>query len=176
MLAVACTTTTKETSPAVEVPITNNLQLKACRIYSSEFAILDPNDAGRLIQEYRYNKRGFVNELIRYGIDGTIIAQFDIYGEENPFPTPGKPIYVDTVLTTMSLGNEGIVNKKELKKYNTKGLLVEASLFSDEVDIVQKNTYEYNNENRIIKDIYWDIDLDEPMQVVRYEYEFFEEK
>lgn len=172
----SCSQPVKEHNQKITAPINDTMLMKACCIYSSEFAILDPNDAGRLIQEYRFNKRGFVNELIRYGMDGSIIAQFDIYGEENPFPSPGNLVYVDTVLTLINLDTQGEISKKEVNKYNDKGLLNESTLYSINDEMIQKNTYEYNAENRIIKDIYWDVELNEPMQVVRYEYTFFTKK
>lgn len=174
-LFLRCSSPEKETTKEVFVPVETQQfrDIKACRIYSSEFAILDSEDKGRLIQEYRFNKKGFVNELIRYGMDGEIIAQFDIYGQDNPFPHAGKPVFSDTVLTVTSISNDGEVSKKEIKKYNEVGLLVEASLYLQDGSLIQKNTYAYDPNDRIAKDVYWDVDLNEPMQVVRYEYEFY---
>ncbi len=150
-----------------------NQTIKVCKIYSSDFAILNPNEKGQLIQEFRFNKEGYVNELIRYGMDGEIIGRFEISGKNTPFPMPEKPVYVDTVLTVVNIDSVGVINNKEVKTYNKNGLLIEVVFYHENDKLIKKNTYEYNSNGFIISDTYWDTDLNKPNQIIRYEYEFF---
>lgn len=147
--------------------------IKSCKIYSSDFAMFDPTDQGLLIQEFLFNRQGFVTDLIRFDVKGNIINHFDITGQQNPFPMPGKPEFVDTVLTIINYDNTGIQTHKEVKEYNQDGLLVAAHFYQGDTLLMKKNTFEYDSLNLIWKDIYWDIELNQPRQVVIYKYEFF---
>ena len=149
------------------------LKIKVCKMYSSDFVLLDPNDPGQLMQEFRFNRKGFVNELIRYGLDGEIIGRFDILGENTPFPMPSKPEYVDTVLTIIDIDSLDIIKSKEIKTYNSQGLLIEVKVFENENILISKNTFNYDENGMIKEDVYWDIDLDKPKQKIRYEFEYF---
>ncbi len=155
----------------------NNLpqahNIRFCRIYSSDFVLLNPDEKGQLIQEFRFNQKGFVNELIRYGMDGEVIGKFDITGENTPFPISGKPEFVDTMLTVFNIDTLGVIKGKEVKTYNTNGLIIEVRFYRGENELVKKNTYKYNNQNMILEDVYWDVDLDKPKQIIRYEFEYF---
>ncbi|OFX60496.1 MAG: hypothetical protein A2W84_05280 [Bacteroidetes bacterium GWC2_40_13] len=148
-------------------------QIKSCKIYSSDFAMFDPNDQGQLIQEYLFNSEGSVTDLIRYDVEGNEINRFDITGEQNPLPMPGKPEYVDTVLTIVGYDSLGNQLRKEVKIYNQSGLLEEVDFYEGDTVLLKKNTYEYDSLNMIWKDIYWDIELKQPRQVIIYKYEFF---
>lgn len=149
------------------------LKIKVCKMYSSDFVLLDPNDPGQLMQEFRFNRKGFVNELIRYGLDGEIIGRFDIFGENTPFPMPAKPEYVDTVLTIIDIDSLNIIKSKEIKTYNSQGLLIEVNVFENENILISKNTFNYDQSGMIKEDVYWDVDLDKPKQKIRYEFEYF---
>jgi len=149
------------------------LNIQVCKIYSSDFVLLDPNDKGLLIQEFRFNRQGYVNELIRYGIDGEILGKFDIYGENTPFPMPGKPEYVDTALVVVNIDSIGGIIGSEVKIYNANGLLTEVRFYEGESTLVKKNTYKYNSKGIIQEDIYWDVELNKPKQIIRYEFEYF---
>ncbi len=149
--------------------------IRVCKMYSSDFVLLDPSEKGQLIQEFRFNRNGFVNELIRYGMDGEIISRFDISGENTPFPLPGKPQFVDTVLTVVNFDSLGIVVGKEVKVYSPKGLIVEVRFYEGENQLIRKNTYKYNTQDMILEDVYWDVDLDRPKQKIRYEFEYFKD-
>lgn len=150
-------------------------KVASCKIYSADFVLIDPNDKGLLIQEFIFNKKGFVNELIRYNLDGEITGKFDIFGEHTPFPMPEKPIYIDTLITVFEIDSTGNIKNKEMKSYNELGLLIEYAIYSNEDELVKKNTYSYNNQGFITEDIYWDIDLMKPKQKIRYEYEYFKD-
>ncbi|MBI9067390.1 MAG: hypothetical protein JEZ09_08870 [Salinivirgaceae bacterium] len=153
--------------------IAEDLKISACRIYTADFVMIDPNDKGLLLQEFLFNKKGFVHEFIRYDINGEITDKFDLYGELTPFPTYANPEYIDTVLMVIEIDSIGEIMRKELKTYNSDGLLIESSFYG-KFDVLQsKNTYEYNNNGMIICDIYWDVELMKPKQIVRYEYEYF---
>jgi hypothetical protein len=149
--------------------------IKSCKVYSADFVALNPTDSGQLIQKFNFNRKGFVNELVRYGLNGEVIEKFDITGNNTLFPLPGKPQYMDTVLTTFDMDSIGKMNQKEIKKYNKDGLLIECSYFDGENKLLRKNTYQYNELRLIAKDIYWDVELGAPQQVIRYEYELFKE-
>jgi hypothetical protein len=148
------------------------IKLKTCKIYSSDFVLLDPNDKGQLMQEFRFNKLGYVNELIRYGLDGEILGTFDIRGQNNPFPFPEKPSYFDTVLTVLTIDSLDIIKQKEVKIYNTQGLLIETRFYNETNNLTRKNTFTYDTLGLIQQDLYWDIELNKPKQMIRYEYEF----
>jgi len=149
------------------------LKIKVCRMYSSDFVLLDPNEKGLLMQEFRFNKNGFVNELIRYDLDGEIVGRFDILGENTPFPMPGDAEFVDTVITVLDTESLDIVNGKEIKVYNNKGLLIEVRFYEGQNQLVKKNTYNYDSNRMIKEDVYWDLELDKPKQKIRYEFEYF---
>jgi hypothetical protein len=146
--------------------------ISSCKIYTYDFEFSDENNPGQLMQEFRFNKQGHVNELIRYGIQGEIVSRFDISGNSNPFPISDKPQYIDTVLTIIDLDPSGNVRQKEVKKYNLEGLIVSSEIFIGDDSLIRRNTYNYNNLGLITEDIYWDIDLQKPRQVIRYKYEF----
>ena len=148
-------------------------KIKTCRVYSSDFVLLDPNDQGKLIQEFRFNKKGFVNELIRYDMNGEVIGKFDIYGENTPFPVPGKPQYYDTLFVIINYDSLGNAINKEVKQYNFNGWLSMVEYYVGEDTLVRKNTYKYDNFGIITEDIYWDVDLNRPKQKIRYEFEYF---
>lgn len=169
--AAACTNTPQKKQ---SLPLTKDMpqQIKACKIYSSDFALLNPEERGTLIQEFRFNKKGFVNELIRYGLEGEVLARFDISGENTPFPLPGMREYMDTVLTIVELDELGIITHKEIRTYNADGFLIEVTQRDADNKISNKNTYEYHSNGLIHKDIYWDTELDKPKQIIWYEYEF----
>ncbi|MDA3891144.1 MAG: hypothetical protein PF517_05710 [Salinivirgaceae bacterium] len=152
---------------------TASSKVKVCKMFQSDFVLLNPNEEGHLIQEFRFNKKGFVNELIRYGMDGEIIGRFDILGEHTPFPMPGKPEFVDTVLTVVNFDEGGNIKGKEIKMYNTLGLLIQVEFYEGDSNLVNKNTYTYDKQNMILEDIYWDVDLDKPKQKIRYKFEYF---
>ncbi|PKP09341.1 MAG: hypothetical protein CVU09_11730 [Bacteroidetes bacterium HGW-Bacteroidetes-4] len=146
--------------------------IKACKIYSSDFAILNPNERGSLIQEFRFSNKGYVNELIRYDMNGEILARFDITGENTPFPLPGAKEYMDTVLTVIEFDKLGAIKHKEIRSYNADGFLIEVNIRDADNSLINKNTYEYHPNGLIHKDIYWDTELDKPKQIIWYEYEF----
>jgi hypothetical protein len=168
---VRCSVSDDNDGKAVESHKTDII--KSCKMYSSNFVILDPDDAGVLIQEFRFNKKGFVNELIRYDINGKIIGRFDILGENTPFTTHNKPQFTDTVIAITNIDSLGVVEDRSLKTYNKKGLLVKEEFFENDSNLVKKNTYKYNSDNLILEDIYWDIEMDKPKQKIRYEYEYY---
>lgn len=149
-------------------------KIKVCKVYSSDFEFLDSKNKGLLIQEFRFNKDGHVRELIRYGIDGQITSRFDIFGESSPFPVTDSPEFKDTTITSVELGLMGDIRIKETKHYNIDGKLTEVMVLNGEDSLIQKNTYEYNPEGYITKDIYWDVDLNTPEQVMKYEYQYQE--
>lgn len=149
--------------------------IKSCKMYSADFVALNPNDSGQLIQKFNFNRKGFVNELIRYGLNGEVVEKFDILGNNTMFPLPEKPQYMDTVLTTFEMDSLGKTSQIEVKKYNKDGLLIESSYFDGDNKLLRKNTYQYNELRLITKDIYWDVELAMPLQVIRYEYELFKE-
>jgi hypothetical protein len=146
--------------------------ISSCKIYTYDFEFSDENNPGQLLQEFRFNKQGLVNELIRYGIQGEVVSRFDITGNSNPFPMSDKPQYIDTVLTIVDLDPVGNVRQKEIKKYNTKGLIVSVEIFANRDSLISRNTYTYNKQGLIAEDIYWDLDLQKPRQVIRYKYEY----
>ena len=150
--------------------------IKSCKVYSSEFVLFDPNDKGILIQEFNFNKKGFVNELIRYDMNGEVIGEFDIYGENNPFPMPSNPEYVDTLLTVINYDSLGVIINKEVKQYNIYGWLAMVEFYDGDSTLVKKNTYKYNNFGIIKEDVYWDVELNKPKQKIRYEFEYFTDK
>ena len=156
-----------------EINLQQQCKIKVCKMYSSDFVLLDPNERGQLIQEFRFNRKGFVNELIRYGMDGEIISRFDIFGENTPFPMPGKPEFVDTVLTVVNFDSLGVIKGKEVKAYSINGLITEICFYEGKNSLIKKNTYKYNNQDMILEDVYWDVDLDKPKQKIRYEFEYF---
>jgi len=147
--------------------------IKVCKMYSSYFVLLDPNDKGLLIQEFRFNRKGFVNELIRYGIDGEVIGRFDIFGENTPFPMPGQPQFTDTAIIVLDIDSLSEVISKEKKVYNSEGFLMRVEFFVGEDSLTRKNTYKYNSEGYILEDIYWDVDIDKPKQKILYKYEYY---
>ncbi len=148
-------------------------KIKVCRIYSSDFELLDTTKQGQLYQEFYFNRDGFVRELVRYDNQGQILGRFEISGEDTPFPIPGNAVYVDTVLTIATLGEGGHLRETELKRYNHLGLLTETCIYDSNDVMVRKNSYNYNQWGYIIEDIYWDIELNTPAQVIRYEYEYY---
>jgi len=147
-------------------------KIKSCKVYSSDFEILDNKNKGQLIQEFRFNKDGHVRELIRYGMQGEIISRFDIFGESSPFPVTDSPQFVDTTITSTELGLMGDIRVKETKHYNQSGKITDILVYNGNDSLVQKNTYEYNPEGYIVKDIYWDVELNVPAQVMNYEYQY----
>lgn len=178
IILFGCNQNSKNTDTLIEnsessFSIEENWNIKICKMYQSDFVLIDPNEKGQLIQEFRFNKEGYVNELIRYGIDGEIISRFDIYGEHTPFPLPGKPEFMDTVLTVFNFNTSGMVSGKEVKIYNETGLLIQVDFFEGEDSLVKRNTYNYDKNNMIKEDVYWDVELDKPKQKIRYEFEYF---
>lgn len=159
-------------------PIPENntvLKIKSCKVYTADFGLLDEGSPGLLIQEFRFNKEGFVRELIRYDNMGNVTGNFEITGTESPFPLPDKPEFMDTTIINEEYGTMGDLRKKEIKSYNSNGLLTEVRLFNSQDSLKQKNTYEYNPEGYVSKDIYWDVELNTPIQVINYVYEFYPE-
>lgn len=176
LIISSCVQNSKETeinNDGSEANVGKEWNIKVCKMYQSDFVLIDPNEKGQLIQEFRFNKEGFVNELIRYGIDGEIVGRFDIYGEHTPFPLPGKPEYTDTVLTVFNFDTSGMVAGKEIKIYNEIGLLTQVDFYAGEDSLIKRNTYKYDKNNMIQEDVYWDVDLDKPKQKIRYEFEYF---
>lgn len=157
----------------VMTPINSGI-IKSCKMFSSDFVLLDPNDNGLLIQEFKFNRKGFVNELVRYGMNGEVIGRFDIFGENTPFPMPGKPQFTDTAICIVDIDNLGVVKSKESKAYNSKGFLIKVEFYKGDSNLLKKNTYKYNDAGYIIEDVYWDVDLDAPKQKMLYRYEYFE--
>ncbi len=149
--------------------------IKKCKIYSADFVALNPDEKGQLIQAFAFNRQGFVNELVRYDIEGKVVDKFDIKGNNTLFPIPNTLQFIDTIVTTFDMDSLGILHEKEVKQYNSNGLLVELSYFDGQNKTVRRNTYQYDSLNLITEDIYWDIELNTPRQVIRYEYEFFKE-
>ncbi len=155
---------------------TNNApKIKKCKIYSSNFAFSDSLDKGMLIQEFRFNKNGYTNELIRYDLDGNVIGKFDITGQNNPFPLPEKLQYIDTVLTMIEFDSIGEIKEKTIKTYNSKGLISEILYYDGDSLLIKKNTYQYNKYGLVTEDIYWDLGINTPKQKIIYEYEFYSE-
>lgn len=150
----------------------NPVKIKICKVYSSDFGLLDTDSPGQLIQEFHFNKDGHVRELRRFGSDGKIINRFEIDGETSPFPLDKSNEFIDTTVTNVEYGTMGDTRKKEVKTYNKNGLLVEVKLYNQADSLKQKNTYEYNKEGYISKDIYWDIELNIPIEVINYRYEY----
>jgi hypothetical protein len=173
LLLAACTHVKQDTAENKAADDTLVWNIKSCKIYSSDFEFADPGAEGMLIQEFKFNKKGFVNELIRYDMEGNEIARFDIFGENNPLPIPGKPLYIDTVLTVVELDSQGEMRQKEVKKYSENGWLTEVLIYDGSNGLIKRNTYKYNALGLIIEDIYWDIELDIPKQVIKYRYAYF---
>lgn len=171
LMGTAChNTPQKDTTRTYANELPGNI--KACKIYSSDFAILNPEEKGSLIQEFRFNNKGYVNELIRYDLNGEILARFDITGQNTPFPLPGAKEYMDTVLTVIEFDKLGAIKHKEIRSYNADGFLIEVNIRDANNSLINKNTYEYHPNGLIQKDIYWDTELDKPKQIIWYEYEF----
>lgn len=147
--------------------------IKACKMYSSDFVLLNPDDKGLLIQEFRFNSKGYVNELIRYGIDGEIVGRFDIFGKNTPFPLPGKPQFIDTAIVVLDIDRLSVIKSKEKKVYNSEGFLMRVEFYKGKNELIRKNTYIYNREGFILEDVYWDVDLNKPKQKILYKYEYF---
>lgn len=147
--------------------------VKICKIYSSDFEVLDTTLPGQLIQEYYFNRDGYVRELIRYGSQGEVIGRFKIDGTDSPFPQPVNPLVTDTVITSKNYSKNGILRDIEIKHYNSKGLIEEICYYDTANNITKRNTFKYNNYGYIIEDIYWDIELEIPAQVIRYKYEYY---
>lgn len=166
ILAYSCSNT-KEDKEATQYKIKN------CKVYSADFGLLDETNPGLLMQEFAFNEEGYVRELIRYDNDGQISGQFEIKGKESPFPLPESPEFKDTTILNAEYGTLGDLRKKEIKKYNSHGLLIEVQLFNSQDSLKQKNTYEYNSEGFVCKDIYWDVELNTPIQIINYQYEFY---
>lgn len=150
--------------------------IKTCKVYSSDFVLLDDESPGIIIQEFQFNDAGQVSKLIRYGNDGEITSTFDINGEESPFPLAIHSEFTDTTISHTDYGTMGDVRKTEVMEYNEAGYLQEIRLYNSIDSLKQKNTYKYNEEGYIQKDIYWDVELDAPMQVINYEYEYNDNK
>ena len=169
----SCTHVSKKQAEDKKLEEELSWNIKSCKIYSSDFEFANPGAEGMLMQEFKFNKKGFVNELIRYDMQGNEIARFDILGENNPLPIPEKPIYIDTVLTVVELDSQGEMRQKEVKKYSESGWLTEVLIYDDRDSLIKRNTYKYNALGLIVEDVYWDIDLDVPKQVIKYRYEYF---
>ncbi len=148
-------------------------KIKVCRIYSSDFEAMDTTQKGQLLQEFYFNLDGYVRELVRYDSQGQVIGRFEITGEDTPFPMPKEPTYFDTVLTIATLGPNGHLRETELKRYNKSGMLTETCLYDSTDALFKKNTYNYNQWGYITEDIYWDLELNAPSQVIRYLYEYY---
>lgn len=164
---------TKSTVKEVVMVSLDSWKIKTCKVYSSDFEALDSENPGQLIQEFHFNRKGFANELVRYGNNGNIVGKFDILGENTPFPITNTPEFIDTMLIVNQLKSDGEIYRKEVNKYNKNGLLIETIQYNSNGDLTAKNTYTYNKQGLITKDIYWDIELDAATQVIRYKYEYF---
>jgi len=166
LVSISCQNTSKQNSTE------NAPKIKVCKVYSSDFGLLDNESPGQLIQEFHFNNDGHVRELRRFGIDGSMIGRFEIDGQSSPFPLEKNNDFVDTTITEVDFGTMGDTRKKEIKTYNKKGLLIEVRLYNQADSLKQKNTYEYNKEGYISKDVYWDNELNAPIEVINYRYEY----
>ncbi len=172
LLIAACNLNTHK-KESTKNPV--DLKIRSCKMYSSDFVMVDPNEKGQLMQEFRFNRKGFVNELIRYGMDGEVVGRFDILGENTPFPLPGKPEFRDTAITVVDLDSLENIKGIEVKSYNSAGLLVDVKYFLGADSLIRHNTYNYDQNGLIKEDIYWDTDLDKPKQKITYEFEYFDD-
>ncbi len=148
-------------------------QVQSCMVYTSDFALLDPNDLGMLIQKFEFNGHGFVCEMVRYGFNGEIVGRFKIDGNECPLPIPDMVSYKDTTVEFKELNPNGLLISKLVKSFNTDGMLTAIEETDGKGVLLRKNTYTYNERGLISQDIYWDVDLDLPTHKINYVYEYY---
>lgn len=156
----------------------NNLykkyHVKKMNQYAQDLAFYEPNDRGRIIQTYSFNKQGQIIKVIRYDKSGNICftEEIDPDTESGDNKLIVKESESDS-LTIRNFGPEGELRDKVSYRYNDKGLKEAMIRKNKNGKVVEKITYKYYPNGLLKQDIYWNMDIEKPEQIINYEYEYY---
>lgn len=141
-----------------------------CKMYSSEFSMGQLSENGRLIMEFKYNADGYVVEMVRYNMDGSVNHRLSVEPSDSAPVSSQNTSYAGQTIETATMDSAGQVIQKTVISYNQSGNITERFVVKNNLDTISHNSYKYNEAGLITEDIYWDMELKEPVQVIRYEY------
>lgn len=142
--------------------------------YTNDLAFIEPNNIGRLLQITTFNKKGQEIKIVRFDKSGNICFTEDI----NPIVEQGKNKVdeleiLDDSITVTTLNPEGKPIDKISHTYNDEKQIISTIRIDKDGVLAEKMTFEYYSNGLIKKDIYWNVDLNKPEQIITYQYEYF---
>lgn len=148
--------------------------IKSMIQYSHDLAFIEPENIGRIIQITSFNRKGEVVKIIRYDKYGNVCFT------ENIDPNKGKgknkldvPDLFEDSITVTNINPQGKPIEKIFNTYNDHKQII-STIKKDQNGLMsEKITFKYYPNGLIMKDIYWNVDLDKPEQIINYKYEYF---
>ncbi len=142
--------------------------------YAHDLAFYEPEDKGRLIQSYFFNENGEIIKVIRYDKGGNICYKEEIDPEKDAGSNKlNVKEHKNDSLTIKNYTPQGELRDKVAHKYNDKGLKKSMVRKNDNGKVVEKITYKYYPNGLLKQDIYWNMDIEKPEQIINYEYEYY---
>lgn len=169
LLHFSCQTNTN-TKPNQDAEKIKKAGFITCKMYSSDFSMGQLSENGRLIMEFKYNAEGYVVEMVRYNMDGSVNHRLPVQPSDSASASSQNPAYAGQTIETATMDSAGQAIQKTVITYNLSGNITERFVVKNNTDTISHNSYKYNEAGLITEDIYWDMELKVPVQVIRYEY------
>ncbi|PLX20235.1 MAG: hypothetical protein C0599_09440 [Salinivirgaceae bacterium] len=142
--------------------------------YSHDLAFIEPDNIGRIIQTTTFNKEGEEIKIVRYDNNGNICFTEEINPDLEKGKNKAKEIKGrDDSITVTNLNPEGKPIEMISHTYNDLKQIISTMRRDKDGVLVEKMTFEYYPNGLIKKDVYWNVELDKPEQIINYKYEYF---
>ena len=165
---------TKQTAQEKTDNLYKKYHVKKMMQYAHDLAFYEPEDKGRLIQSYFFNRDGEIIKVIRYDKSGNICYTEKIDPEKDA--GSNKLIikkHKSDSLTVKNYGPQGKLRNKVAHTYNEKGQKKSMIRKNDNGEIVEKITYDYYSNGLLKQDIYWNMEIKQPQNIINYQYEYY---
>jgi hypothetical protein len=175
-LLVACQSESdkKDISNTKEDNVYAKYHVKKMIQYSHDLAFIEPQNIGRIIQITSFNKEGQEVKIIRYDNNGNICFTEEIDPNLEKGKNKANELKgLGDSITVTNLNPEGNPIDRISHKYNDLKQIVSTIRRDKDGVLVDKMTFEYYPNGLIKKDIYWNVELNKPEQIINYKYEYY---
>lgn len=174
ILIISCETTVKqELQGAHSKNLYEKYHVKKMIQFTHDLAFIEPENLGRILQTTTFNKKGEVIKIIRYDKSGNICFTENIDPELEKGKNKLKKKGYEDSLTVTNLNPAGQTIEKISHTYNEQKKIISTIRTDKDGVLVEKMTFEYYPNGLIKKDIYWNVELDKPEQIINYQYEYY---
>jgi hypothetical protein len=172
----ACNTPIKtddtETNPTSAENKYKTLEVSNITQYAQDLAFYDSTNIGRRIQTTNFDTTGRMIKITRYDKIGDICYTEHITPtDENPDKSYKQRISSDTLTIKNFDPDDELINRVAYT-YNENGNKKSMIKCNAEDSVTAKTTYKYYPNGLLKQDIYWNVDINKPEQIITYKYEF----